>query len=301
MISDYVPAERRAGMLALYTGGSMLGVVLGLSLASWLAAQYGWRVTFMLLGLPGVILAVIVRFTLVDPPRGHSDGKSVAASTDGIVVVARQLFKGRTYVSLIAFLSLSGFVDFGINQWMPSFFVRSFDMQIEQIGLLYGLALGGGSIIGLIGGGFWANKLSQRSLGLPLWVGVWCIVIATPLTCGIFFAPSSSLAFVLIFISKIFWSIPGGAMFAAAQSVVPANVRATSTAVIIVFVSVVGFGIGPFAVGLLSDYFNQQYGSESLRYALLSITALMPLMVVFVYRAARSFPDDLANITTDQS
>lgn len=301
MISDYVPVERRSGMLALYAGGSTVGIVLGLSLASWLAAQYGWRITFMLLGLPGLILAVIVRLTLVDPPRGHSDGLPLAASTDSIVTVVLRLMKGRAYVNLIAFLSISGFVNFGINQWSPSFFVRSFGLDIERVGLLFGLALGLGSTIGLVGGGFWSNHLSKRSVGLPLWIGVACIALAMPITCAIFFVSSSTTAFALCFFSQLFWSIPGGAIFSAAQSVVKPNIRATSSAVMIVFVSVIGFGVGPFVVGLLSDHLNQHYGDESLRYALLSITILMPLMVVALYRAADAFPADLAAMTGEKS
>ena len=153
--------------------------------------------------------------------------------------------------------------------------------------------MGIGSGTGLLLGGFLSVRLAARDIRLPLKIGALATAFALPAICGILMAPTANASFYWVLIAWICLSVSNGPVIAAVQSVVLPGMRATSSAITIFFTSVLGFGLGPFLVGIVSDLLTPTYGQEALRYAMLSTVILIPFMVIFLYRATQRLPNDL--------
>lgn len=295
IICDYVPTKMRAGIFAVHNVGNYLGMMLGLGLAGWLGSLVGWRLTFVLLGLPGLVLALILWGTLVEPPRGSFDaplipreGKRDLGST------VRVLLQCKPYRLLLIFYVVNGFVQYGLIQWWPSFYSRSYDIGISSIGIYLGLAIGGSAATGSLVGGLVAHGLVNRRSGAPLIVGAAVTMLAMPAAIGSLLVSRLELSVVLVSLSAFCWSVSNGPVIATAASVVSPTMRATSLSIIIFATSVVGFGLGPLSVGLLSDFLQPQLGEQALRYALLLPASLLPVMAAVLYAAGKSVASNRA-------
>jgi predicted MFS family arabinose efflux permease len=289
IICDYVPKKMRPGIFAVHNVGNYLGMMLGLGLAGWLALLVGWRLTFVLLGLPGLVLALILWSTLIEPARGSLDepNKTTEAKRDFGATI-RVLLKCKPYRLLLAFYVVNGFVQYGLIQWWPSFYSRSYDIGISSIGVYLGLAVGGSAATGSLVGGLVAHSLANRTSGAPLIVGASVTMLALPAAMGSVLVSRLELSVALVSLSAFCWSVSNGPVIATAASVVSPTMRATSLSIIIFATSVVGFGLGPLSVGLLSDFLQPQLGQQALRYALLLPASLLPVMAAVLCAAAKS-------------
>lgn len=299
LICDYVPLKRRSGVFAITTFGVYAGMMLGMMLGGWLGETVGWRWTFVVLGLPGIALAIVVKLTLREPTRGSFDdvkdnNRSVMSLGETIGI----LWRCRTYRRLVAFMVLNGFVQYGLTQWWPSLYSRVFGLSLSSVGAYLGIALGAGSGIGLLIGGLMANKAARRDVRLPLVIGAIATALAIPAALGSLFVSSTRGSILLVSLATLLWSVSNGPVAASKASVVTSRMRAMGAGIAIFATSVLGFGLGPFCVGLLSDIMTPSLGVEALRYALLAPICFLPLMVVVLYRAAKSLPNDLRMIGT---
>ena len=297
LISDYVPPVRRAGALAVHTAGATVGIIVGLASAGWLSSQFGWRLTLLLLGLPGLLIALIVRFTLTEPQRGFSDGVSdVSHEFIPLGVTIRRLWRCRLYVQLVTIMGLVTFTSFGLNQWLPSYYMRTFGMDVAAVGLCFGLAYGMGATLGTLGGGLLANRMSTRDICHPLRLAIACYATAIPLGIAIFLATTPAWAFGANFLFATILSIPVGALFAFVQAVVPTQSRALASAIAMFCASVAGIGAGPFFVGVASDVLAPTFGgNESLRYALILSTGFLVWPIFHCRLAIKYLQTDLTD------
>lgn len=293
ILCDYVPVQRRAGIFALHTFGLFVGMMLGMGLAGWLVGIIGWRWTFVSIGLPGIALAVIVKLTLHEPPREvvNASHDEAAQLPFGRTLVL--LWRCRTYRMILLLTVLNGFVQYGLNQWWPSFYTRVFGLGMSSVGAYLGIALAGGSGAGLLLGGLIANKTARRDARLPFKIGAAATALALPTALASLFVPSAPVSLALVSLTGFFWSVSNGPAGAALVSVVASRMRATATAVSILFTAVLGFGLGPLCVGMLSDLLAPALGKEALRYAFLLPISIIPAMALVLYSAARTLPADL--------
>lgn len=289
IICDYVPVKRRAGVFSVHNVGNYAGMMLGLVLAGWLGETIGWRWTFLALGLPGIALAAIVRFTLREPARGSFDVEhGDLPSQPSLLGTIATLRRCKTYRLLLLFYVLNGFVQYGLIQWWPSFYSRVFGLSMSSIGMYLGLAIGVGAGLGSLIGGLIAQTAARRDTRLPLMIGAAITCLALPTALGSLFLPSAEGSIVLVSLSALFWSVSNGPVIATAASVVAPSMRATSSSFIIFSTSVLGFGLGPLSVGLLSDLLTPSFGSQALRYAFLAPISMLPVMAIVLYAAAQS-------------
>ena len=135
--------------------------------------------------MPGIILAFIVYFTMKEPARGHSDGQYLSASTLSLNEVLVLLKSCQSYVFLLAIFTLNGLLQYGLNQWFASFYVRSFNLDLTAIGLYLGVALGGGSAIGILLGGSVTSRLAAYDAMLPLKCCAVVMALSFPVGLGI--------------------------------------------------------------------------------------------------------------------
>lgn len=290
MISDYFPVEKRSSALAIHTAGASIGTILGLALGGYLSAQIGWRWTFVVFGAPGVVMALLVWLTLKEPPRGHADSVKQAEDALPFLKTLEKLFKIPSYPHILGYFAFGTLASFGFNQWLPSFYSRSFGMSQEHIGVFFGVALGLGSAVGTLGGGYLADKLMKQDVRKGTTLTIVAIVMAFPFWLGISLSSAAWIALLFNFAAAALSSVPNGAAFAMIQGVAAPRTRAIATAIAMFCASIVGIGGGPFVTGVLSDMFAAAQGVESLRYSLfvMSFATLWPVVhLLFIRKTLR--------------
>ncbi|MBE7217903.1 MAG: MFS transporter, partial [Caulobacteraceae bacterium] len=166
MIADYYPPRKRATALSVYSLGIPLGSLLGAVLGGLVAQRYGWRSAFFVVGLPGVVLAILAQFTLREPPRGHSETveaaerdpagdalQDVGAQAPSLGAVLRRLLSKRSFLHLAAGATLASFAGYGVNAFAAPYYIRTFGLSLAQVGLLFGVIAGVGAGVGVLAGG----------------------------------------------------------------------------------------------------------------------------------------------------
>lgn len=300
MICDYVPLAKRTGVFAFHNLGLSTGMMVGLVLAGWLGEAVGWRWTFVCLGLPGLVLAVVVHRTIREPIRGTFDIKMPRDNERISSAAALRLLRAcGTYRWLLLFAVLQGFALYGLNQWWPSFYERVFGLKLAAVGAYLGPAIGAGSAAGVLIGGLVGNRLARRDVRLPLLFSASTTILALPsgIACLFLSSIQASIAFVLL--TAAFLGVSNGPLIAALYSVSAPNIRATAGALMIGISSVFGYGLGPLCVGAISDALMPIYGYESLRYALLAPLCVLPPMTVALFIAAMKLKADVSQVVVD--
>jgi predicted MFS family arabinose efflux permease len=192
LLCDYVPPERRSAAYALHSFGLYAGMMVGMAVAGILGQSIGWRWAFLALGAPGLALALLVQLTLREPKRGMFDAPQDRSATS-FAHALTFLWSCNTYRWLVLFLTLNGFVVYGLNQWWPSFYVRSFGLAIADVGLYLGVAIGMGSGLGLLMGGALTQRLPRYRTALPLVTGAVLFACSVPLALTSLFVQSARL------------------------------------------------------------------------------------------------------------
>lgn len=296
ILCDYVPLKRRSGVFAVHTFGIYAGMMVGMVLAGWLGETIGWRWTFVAFGLPGIAMAILIRLAIHEPERGSFDEGSADEPASSLGRTVRVLWSCRTYRLLVVFLVVNGFVQYGLNQWWPSFYTRIFGLSLSYVGFSLGVAIGVGSGIGLLVGGVLANKTGQRDVRTPLIIGATATALALPSALGSIFVSSPIGSLLLVWLTAALWTSSHGTVLATMYSVTRPRMRATGGALYIFLTSLLGFGLGPFCVGVLSDELTPIFGVEALRFALLAPICLLPVLVFALYAAAKALPGDLERV-----
>jgi len=270
LIADHFSRAERPRAVALYMLGGPLSVVVGYFVAGWLNQLYGWRAMFVMIGLPGVVLALLVWVTLKEPRRL---GKTVvAAAPPGLARVGRTLWANVTFRHLVAGFSVMLFFNYGILQWQPSFFVRSYGLKTGELGTWFAATFGVAGFVGTYMGGWWASRFAVNNERLQFkWMAI--------SVCGfgfvsalVYLTHNPYVGFGLIGVAALGGGAINGPLMAATQTLVPGHMRATAIALVYLIGNLVGMGLGPLAAGALSDAFHDWAGEESLRYALLILS-----------------------------
>ena len=274
LISDYFEPKRRATALSIYAFGIPLGSMIGAVAGGWLAKTFGWRVAFMAVGAPGLILALLVRLLIKEPPRGHSDpaqrAAPVPAATDAapagptllgelkeLWAVTGNLFSHWPVANMILGLTMTSFAGYGIGQFSSAYFIRDFGLDYATVGLVFGLIGGFSSGLGTLAGGLvsdWASKHHERWYALTPAIG---LVIAAPIYVLAYRAPDWKVAAMILLIPGLFHYTYLGPTFAVVQNVVETRRRATASAVMLLCANLIALGGGPLFTGWIIDLFAQ--------------------------------------------
>ena len=285
LISDIFPPVRRAWALAIHTASGPLGTMLGLAFGGVLGSWIGWRATLAVFGCAGIPFALFIHFRMKDHWRGPEVRSHHAASWNvGLV----QLFRNVPFVLLLGGFAFGSFAISGLTQWLPTYLVRSFGMSPADVGIGFGLCFGLGSAAGMLMGGAVAAKLAARDERWTLWIASLSYVFGLPIAVGIFIVPQPVLALGLVLLFSGFVSLAYGPAFAMIQTLAPPEGRALATAVALFISSLIGGGLGPVAIGALSDALSNGNVAEGLRVALLSLTPVLAIPALFYWAASRT-------------
>jgi predicted MFS family arabinose efflux permease len=306
LLSDYFEPKRRSTALAIYSMGISGGVFLGLMLGGYVAKLYGWRTAFFVCGLPGVVLALIVRLTLREPPRGFSDPTpTAAAAAPPVREVLGKLWTKPTFRNLSLAAALQAFVGYGVQSFASPFLMRSYGMGVAETGSFLALVTVLGGATGTYFGGRYADSLSARhhDRRWQLWVPAIGTLLALPLGLIVYLTPIKSISMWTMIPTLALGSMYLGPTYATAHGLCGPRERALAGAVLLFIINLIGLGLGPLFAGILSDVFKNYFvrageteliaAADGLRYSLALMVCVGLWSAYHYLRAARSLRDDL--------
>lgn len=293
MIADYFPAENRATALGIYSLGIPVGILFGFIAGGWLNEFFGWRVAFFVVGVPGILLALIVRWSLREPDRGMAEGRQANADQPGIMETFTYLYQKPSFRHMAIGGGLTAFVGYGIVTWVPSFLIRSYGMDTGEVGTYLGLILGIPGGIGIALGGYLADRYGAKDTRWYLWVVTVALLIAVPITVGVYLSSSATASLLFLILPVLLGNFYQATTFSQAQGLVPLRMRAVAAAVLLFILNIIGLGAGPQMVGVVSDLLAPTYGDESLRYALLALSFVNIWAAYHYYLAGKTLKQDL--------
>lgn len=288
IIADLYPPERRSGAMAIFSTGVVLGGGFGTMIGGTIAAAYGWRWALAVVGLPGLVLALAVRLFMAEPRRGLSDPAilRLAADRPTLVEGARAMAANAVARYLVAAVTVTSMVGYALAGFLPSLSQRSFGLSMLTVALYIAPAIAVvGTIAGIVGGRI-ADRMGLRHgrFAQP-WVVAVSKAIAWPFAIGVYLAGDVVLGMSLLVIAFFFQSTYLGPTFALIQDQAPLRMRAVWASITLLSTNLIGLGLGPSLVGLLSDALRPRFGNESLRYAMLAVEMFTPLAILLYWRA----------------
>jgi MFS family permease len=283
-ISDLFPKTQRATAIAFFNAAGSIGGAAVISVGAWLAATYSWRIAFVIVGIPGVILAVLMALTLREPERGAADQVTDAGTMPTFRETIAYIF--RRPVIIYAFVGAAlGSAIVSLTQWLPAFFQRSHGMSLVEAGGFVGLALLLAGPFGELLGGQVSDRVGARGTSRVL-IFMAVISVATGIS-GVLMSGVGSVALAVA--TMVVWKVVATAFppptWALSQSLVEIRMRATSQAIIGIFQNLIGYGMSPVLVGFLSELYRPTFGEDSLRWALITTMGGLSAVATLVYLA----------------
>jgi predicted MFS family arabinose efflux permease len=255
MVSDLYEPEKRGRALAIYSAGIYIGTLAGNVWGGWISDTFHWRTAFFVVGLPGILLAILMHFTVREPVRGLSGLKP---STDKVTFL--QSFKVLWSIKAFPFYAIATgagtFVTYGLNDWMVPYMERSHGMSRTEIGFAFGMVAGICGAIGTIGGGMVADWLGKRDRRWFLWVPMWGKLIGGPIFILGLLSPNPYLGLACYGVGLTLAAAYLGPSLAITHSLVSPAMRAMSSAVLFFVLNMLGIGLGPWLVGQFADILN---------------------------------------------
>ena len=298
LISDYFPKRRRGTAFSIYALGVPLGSLVGAVFGGWGNQNIGWRMTFILAGVPGVVMALILFLTVKEPPRGLSDGVSRAvadrAPVPGMFEVLHALWQRRSFRHLTLAAALHSVVWYASSAFNNAFLQRSHHMSVAEAGVWIGVLSGIGGL-GTFLGGFAADRLSTRfnDRRWYLWVPGIATLLCVPFQFAAYMSPDRAVmlpSFVgLMFMAAVFF----GPSFAMTQALATLRMRSVATSLLLFIQTLIGNGLGPSMTGLISDRLAPSVQQNSLRYALVAIGIVNVWAAVHYLLSSRTVRQDL--------
>jgi predicted MFS family arabinose efflux permease len=293
LLSDYFPPERRATALSIYATGVYIGAMIAFLAGGYIREHFGWRLVFLLVGLPGIPLALLVRMTVRELPRGFSESQPADTREVGTGEVIRFLLSRRSFLYIAAGASCQSLGGYAILSWGPAFLERVHQMGAVEIGTWLGLSVGLGGTAGAYLGGRLADRLGARNECWYMRLPAIQALLGVPFVAGFLLLDSAELALVSFFPFYFVANMYIGPMLAMTQGLVKLRMRATASAILLFILNMVGLGAGSLVVGLLNDQLAGRFGTEAIRYSLLAVALVGGLASVFFLQASRTLRQDL--------
>ncbi len=310
MVADHYPPDKRGRAMSVYMLGPQFGIIFGLALGGWIAHHYGWRQAFIWMAIPGIVAAVLLRFTGVEPRRGAWEAAAPAsaapagAATESFAAVVRDLWQSRAFTRITLAGLMLGFAGYGIGVWTPSFLVRSHGLSLKDAGAVMGLLGGLAAVLGTLIAGWLSDRLARRDARWRLGVPILGCAIALP--AGLVFyampagaswsvagiqVPYAIAAYLVFGLSTVWWMAP---VYAAMSDIVPAGRRTTAMAIFNLGLTMIGGGLGPLVIGVTSDLLVPAFGQEALRWSLALAMGTYVVGIAAFAAALRPYANELA-------
>jgi MFS family permease len=310
LICDYFPPQERARALSVYSFGIPIGSAVGIVLGGFITSLMSWRMAFFIVGIAGLLITPLLKFTVREPTRGALDAARMdgAAPADGVAGIdhgAQGAPGAPTLLQVMAVLgrkpsfwglslgaACASMMGYGLFFWAPSFLVRSFQLSLLHASLCYGSLVLVGGLFGIWFGGVLADRYGATRRGMYAFIPAMAFLATVPFYVAGVLSTTLWVSFIVLLVPTALGLAWLGPVLAAVQHLVPANMRATSSALFLFVNNLIGIGLGTTLIGVLSDAMRLRFGTESLRYAILSGTGFYLMAAAFLFIAARKLAKD---------
>ena len=294
LISDFFKRSDRPKAMAIYWMAYPLSIIVGFWGGGWIAEQVGWRNTFLLLGVPGVLIALLVHFTLREP---RLDEIAVTnTNIPSLREIIATLYQQKSFRVICMAFCIGYFFGMGIIQWVPAFFMRTHGMGLVEVGVWLAFSLGvcgllGAYLGGVISNRYMAEKESRQMIfvALVMFLSGCCYLV-------IYITTNKMVALIVMCLIGVLSNMVNGPIFSAIQSLVHERMRSVAVAFVFLLANLIGLGLGPLVVGLLSDILNHSYANESLRYALMIFSPGYFFIACYYYKVSKSIEADISEV-----
>jgi len=300
MISDYFPPEQRGRALSFYSMGIYIGILFGFAFGGMIAEAFGWRMAFLVVGIPGVIFAVVLRLTVQEPIRGRWDTAAETAQRPSFAETMAVLKQLPSFWYIAFGCSLMAFVGYGVGNFFPSFLIRNHGLSIGQVGMVLALVSGIGGAAGTYLGGYLGDRFGARDPRWYLWVPMYGGLIAFGPYLYVLLTDNTTHLLIILIFTNILTALYLGPSIAMSHALVPPSMRALTSAILFFVLNMIGLGLGPFLTGLTSDLLAPRFGDQSLRYAMVLASMTGLVAILLFYLGARKLPADLARRKSDR-
>ena len=290
LIADYFPREKRTTALSIHSTATHFGILIGMIVGAYVAAEYGWRMAFLLFGIPGILVSLLVALTIKEPPR------VAAPARTNMLQDIRHVWHLPGFALIAIAGSITAVATYGLGNWTPAFLMRTHGLSLVHTGLLMGITGALSGIIGAVVSGVLCDRLCLRDRRWQCWLPALGALGTAPLMLAFLLWPESQtfpLAGISVPVAMLFTFVGGivasfwiGPTYAAIQTLAPPTMRTQASAVFLFMFNLLGLGFGPLLVGMLSDALVPTFGADSLRYALSMAMVLVLLGGYFFWRAA---------------
>jgi len=273
-VSTYALGIPLGSMVAYVFGGYIVGSLDGASLAAtfnswgWLWAVNaldgqnieGWRIAFVVVGLPGILVAIIFKTSVKEPPRGYTDPPDMQSKEHvSFAEVLKILAKKPSYWHITMGVTIASFVNYGVGQFFVSFLIRTHEMSIFDASIKVAMALSVMAAIGTFLSGFLADRYSERYPKALAWIPMIALLSSTPMFIAGYLLDSLLIAIPILMLAQMLLYTYLCPLYAVPSGVVDSRMRATSVAVTLFIVNLLGYGLGPPLIGLLSTILNSTF------------------------------------------
>lgn len=291
LIADYFPSGQRARALSVYSFGIPIGSALGIVLGGLIASRIDWRFAFFAVGLAGLLIAPVFRLTVKEPARGRFDSVTHPPQAS-LRRICQMLARKQSFWLMSLAAACSSMIGYGMFFWLPSFFVRSFDLSLVDASLFYGGILLVGGLAGTWLGGSLADRFGIFRRTAYVLIPALAFLATVPFFVFAILSSKLLLTFFLMLIPTALGLAWLGPVLSAIQHVVPPNMRATASAIFLFIINLIGLGAGTVMIGALSDFLQARLGDDSLRYAMLVGTSLYFVAAALLFLSARRLDKD---------
>ncbi|HVM86946.1 MAG TPA: MFS transporter [Puia sp.] len=294
IISDYFPPEKRSTALSIYSAGIYFGVLVGFLTGGYLNQHLGWRTAFFAVGIPGIIFSLLFYTTVKEPQKGATDPNTTPIKRPhSFSEVLKLLYSSKTFAYLALASALNVFCIYGLLNWAPSFLQRLHGMKNSEVGALLGLIYGLGGGIASFAGGLLTDHFGKKDKRLYLKIPAYAIISLIPFAAGAIFLHNTFFSLACLGLCASLQSMYLGPAISVAHSLVPASMRALTSAIFFLIINLVGLGFGPLVVGIISDLLKPALGNESLRWALSIILIISALSATLFFVSSGKLTADL--------
>jgi MFS family permease len=252
ILSDYFPANRRATALAVYALGLPLGTIVASVAGGAVAQEFGWRAAFLALGIPGIIIALVVKLTVREPARASSQ------EAPKFMPAVREILGKPTFRNLALAYCIANFVGYGVGQYLTSFLVRVHELPLARAGQLTGFGFYACGAVATLLSGVLTDRLQQRRPTAAFWLCAIGCFTAVPCFLFAYQAPTIGWAIPGFMLGTFSYYLYNAPAFSITHGIVRPRMRATAVALLILAGNLIGYGLGPPTVGILSDFFASQ-------------------------------------------